>query len=252
MDSMPTPGEVVQTSMIEPIAKNQSFDSRRSKIATIALVDSLVLSRDCLVRSLLPQFGQEITIESFASIEEMISSQAARFDLLLFYIHNRAADNFQALIEVIGDIHTPVLVITDDKATDLRLFFGDGLLVGICGLVSAVDSDSKLLSAAARFALSGGTFLPSEMILKVSNPPMGSLPAKKALGGLTPRQAEVFVKLQQGKPNKVIAYELGISESTTKVHIRSIMNATGAPNRTQAVSVGQKLFGFKATPKTHL
>jgi DNA-binding NarL/FixJ family response regulator len=78
------------------------------------------------------------------------------------------------------------------------------------------------------------------------------LPHKKAPGGLTPRQTEVFAKLQQGKPNKVIAYELGMSESTTKVHIRSIMKTIGATNRTQAVFMGQQRFSSKAMQQIHL
>lgn len=41
---------------------------------------------------------------------------------------------------------------------------------------------------------------------------------------LTPREKEVLVMATQGKPNKVIAIELGISESTIKVHRHNVMN----------------------------
>jgi DNA-binding NarL/FixJ family response regulator len=41
--------------------------------------------------------------------------------------------------------------------------------------------------------------------------------------------------LQQGKQNKIIAYELGMCESTVKVHIRHIMRKLNARNRTQVV-----------------
>jgi DNA-binding NarL/FixJ family response regulator len=43
-----------------------------------------------------------------------------------------------------------------------------------------------------------------------------------------------------GKPNKIIAYELGMSESTVKVHVRNIMQKMGATNRTQAAYKGQR------------
>jgi DNA-binding NarL/FixJ family response regulator len=81
---------------------------------------------------------------------------------------------------------------------------------------------------------------------------MDSLPLKKATGGLTRRQAEVFAKLQQGKPNKVIAYELGMSESTVKVHLRSLMRTIGATNRTQAVFMGQQRFGSNRASQSYL
>lgn len=41
---------------------------------------------------------------------------------------------------------------------------------------------------------------------------------------LTPREKEVLVQATQGKPNKIIALELGISESTIKVHRHNVMN----------------------------
>lgn len=66
---------------------------------------------------------------------------------------------------------------------------------------------------------------------------------------LTTRQLAVLNHLQQGKANKVIAFELGMSESTVKVHIRNIMRKTGATNRTQAAFKAQGLWGNAATSR---
>jgi FixJ family two-component response regulator len=41
---------------------------------------------------------------------------------------------------------------------------------------------------------------------------------------LTPREKEVLMLAIQGKPNKIIALELGISERTIKVHRHNVMN----------------------------
>jgi DNA-binding NarL/FixJ family response regulator len=38
-----------------------------------------------------------------------------------------------------------------------------------------------------------------------------------ALQLLTPLETEVLARLRQGKPNKIIAYELAVSESTVKI-----------------------------------
>ncbi len=40
--------------------------------------------------------------------------------------------------------------------------------------------------------------------------------------------------LREGHQNKIIAHQLGISESTVKVHLRNIMKKLRASNRTQA------------------
>jgi hypothetical protein len=43
----------------------------------------------------------------------------------------------------------------------------------------------------------------------------------------------VVESLRQGKPNKIIAYELNLCESTVKVHVRNIMKKLRAKNRTE-------------------
>jgi len=48
--------------------------------------------------------------------------------------------------------------------------------------------------------------------------------------------------LTQGKPNKIIAYELNLRESTVKVHIRNIMKKVGAKNRTEVIFKISDLF----------
>jgi len=40
--------------------------------------------------------------------------------------------------------------------------------------------------------------------------------------------------LHDGKPNKLIARELGLSQSTVKVHMRSVFRKLGVQNRTEA------------------
>jgi Bacterial regulatory proteins, luxR family len=47
-------------------------------------------------------------------------------------------------------------------------------------------------------------------------------------------------RLQLGKANKIIAFDLGMSESTVKVHVRNIMRKMGATDRTQAAFAGYR------------
>jgi len=50
----------------------------------------------------------------------------------------------------------------------------------------------------------------------------------------SPREAAILRMLQQGEPNKKIARQLGLTEATVKVHLKSILRKIGASNRTQA------------------
>jgi DNA-binding NarL/FixJ family response regulator len=65
-------------------------------------------------------------------------------------------------------------------------------------------------------------------------------------GPLTTRELAVLSLLRQGKANKIIAYELGISENTAKVHIRNILRKVGATNRTQAIYKSSQLLRGEA------
>ena len=55
----------------------------------------------------------------------------------------------------------------------------------------------------------------------------------------TPREDEILDKITEGRPNKVIAGDLGISESTVKFHLANIYVKLGVHNRTQAVSAAR-------------
>ena len=59
---------------------------------------------------------------------------------------------------------------------------------------------------------------------------------------LTARQKEVLDYMTKGYANKLIAYELGVSEGTIKLHVSSILRALKVTNRTEAaLQAGQFL-----------
>ena len=56
---------------------------------------------------------------------------------------------------------------------------------------------------------------------------------KAEFGGLTRRERDVVQLVAQGKANKVIAYELGISERTVEGYVASALAKLGFDSRTQ-------------------
>jgi DNA-binding NarL/FixJ family response regulator len=89
---------------------------------------------------------------------------------------------------------------------------------------------------ALSFIRSGGTFFPPSVLstceVTVYKPVCDWT--------LTIKQEEVFALLRQGYCNKVIARQLGMSESTVKVHARKIMHKFGVTNRTQLAIAAMK------------
>jgi DNA-binding CsgD family transcriptional regulator len=56
-------------------------------------------------------------------------------------------------------------------------------------------------------------------------------------GGLSPRQEQIMRCVHMGSTNKMIARALGISEGTVKIHLATIFQQLGAPNRAAAVAI---------------
>ncbi|MCW1750378.1 response regulator transcription factor [Rhizobium acaciae] len=68
------------------------------------------------------------------------------------------------------------------------------------------------------------------------------LQALRALvAGLSPREAEVFRLLIRGRLNKQIAYALGVSERTVKVHRHQVMEKLGVRSLAEAVSIAANI-----------
>ncbi len=64
-------------------------------------------------------------------------------------------------------------------------------------------------------------------------------PTTAALEALSASEMRVLALLSTALANKVIARDLGISESTVKVHVKSILRKTGSRNRTDAALLAQ-------------
>jgi DNA-binding NarL/FixJ family response regulator len=63
---------------------------------------------------------------------------------------------------------------------------------------------------------------------------------RKPMAELSAREREVLQLVAEGRPNKLIARELGISEKTVKAHLTSIFQRIGVTDRTQAALWAQR------------
>jgi two-component system NarL family response regulator len=51
---------------------------------------------------------------------------------------------------------------------------------------------------------------------------------------LSPRELKVLSLIAEGKSNKLIAAQLGITEGTVRTHVTNLMSKLGAASRTEA------------------
>src|SRR5207245_2531707 len=111
---------------------------------------------------------------------------------------------------------------------------------------------AEVAIAALRLIDAGGTFIPAHVLRSAAGKPEISPDyMHRRLSdeiALTPRELSVVALLREGKPNKLIAAQLKMQESTVKVHVRNILKKLHAANRTHAASVATRLLGQAAEP----
>jgi len=211
--------------------------------SVILYIDQQRLGRDCISEQLARQLSKW-TIEPLASIRELPRDEDwSRLSLVILHTHSaglstaEVADEMKAIAETAPG--APLIVMSDlDDATEVHM----AIQRGARGYLPAGLPFLQAL-AAIRFVCNGGTYIPA-CVLAASSEVRRTSPTRPVDGSgkpieFSPRQLQVLERLRQGKQNKMIAYELGMCESTVKVHIRHIMRKLNARNRPQVVLLTQ-------------
>ncbi|MEM0911101.1 MAG: response regulator transcription factor, partial [Pseudomonadota bacterium] len=109
---------------------------------------------------------------------------------------------------------------------------------GAVGFISKASSiDEIATSIESIFA--GNVCLPSDILRQpeaVKRKSNDTQISPEKIRSLTRKELAVLKYLTQGLANKVIAYELNISETTVKSHVSSILRKVGATSRVQVVA----------------
>ncbi|TXN02471.1 response regulator transcription factor [Methylobacterium sp. WL64] len=133
----------------------------------------------------------------------------------------------------------PVAVISDGENLDQIV---RTIKLGVKGYIPTTTSVDIALQA-LQLVQAGGVYIPAECLfpllasIKVEEPVE---PGEDEI--FSPRQLCVARALRKGTPNKIIAYELNMCESTVKVHVRNIMKKLKAKNRTEVAYLTNKYF----------
>lgn len=113
------------------------------------------------------------------------------------------------------------------------------LATGLHGFIAKSQPDGEVVAAVADM-LSGRIYVPpwlsdAKLVTQTDTAGQAQSSAKAAsLARLTPRQRDVLTLLAKGQSNKEISRSLSISETTTKIHVGSLMRALSVRNRTEA------------------
>jgi len=209
----------------------------------ILVVDDHPLIREAM-RHVLKQLDGAIVVREAPDCEHALrlAEEHPDLDLILLDLNLPGMGGLDTLA-VLRERHptVPVVVLsaTDDRDTVI-----EAIDRGAMGFIPKSSSNEVMLGA-LRLVLSGGVYLPPKVFIPTHSQAAAAtaangLAASKAPTTaadlrLTERQLQVLALMVQGKPNKIICRELGLAESTVKIHVTAILKALNVTNRTQAV-----------------
>ena len=202
----------------------------------LAVIDPNGLFRAGLV-SLLSAAGfpRVDQAESLADMKRLLTD-GQRPDIVLIDLQRNAGD-IEGTITSIGAFAPSARVVFLANDLDV-LLLGSCFAAGASGFLLkdiscyALQESLHLVSAGEKVFPSGLAHLVAGLATRFSDPKLNA--AKLRASKLSDREIEILRFLAYGQPNKVIAANLDIAESTVKVHLKSILRKTSASNRTQA------------------
>jgi DNA-binding NarL/FixJ family response regulator len=151
----------------------------------------------------------------------------------------RAWLNEQAAGLLLAVPGVPSVVLTDE--TDTAVGQDIALSLGARGFIP-MSSSLEIAFAALGLVIAGGRYFPHVANTGTWRPvPNSARPGGCSLGTLelTGREQDVFELLAGGRPNKLIAHELGMALSTVKVHVHHILKKLNLRNRTEVAISGK-------------
>ena len=198
------------------------------------------------VKGKLAKIADEVDFVTAMTLVELQAAEVDACDLALVDIGMPGAEGLKHIFQLRERCPSlPVIVLSGTADVNLMR---ESLDFGALGFIPKAYSSDVMLSA-VRLVLAGGVYVPPALLVpmqtissQANHASMDSAVSMDAVRqSLTARQMEVLSLLSQGKPNKLIGRDLGISEGTVKIHLAAIFRALNVRNRTEAVVAAQGL-----------
>ena len=191
----------------------------------------------------------DTTLVKANNYKEVLSIVAEQddFDLILTDLAMPGANWLDALQQIHDKLpNTPIIILS---AVFDKEIVQKTMDIGAAGYIPKTSSNAVIVSA-INLVLSGGVYIPAELLrntpeefdmLKQLEQVSDDHNIDEKVKILSPRQIEVLKLISIGKSNKQIAFELGLTEGTVKIHVTAILKLLNVYNRTGAVAAAIQL-----------
>lgn len=181
------------------------------------------------VASVLMENGR-FTVDTVENLQDAITAMTdgPRYDLVMLDLRMPGVKGLDSLKRVI-DLGTAERITLFTANAD-RHIVKRAIELGVHGVIQKTMPLNSLESV-LRLILSGQTFLPSSVIEAPANGTDGD--------DLTEIELLILKFAAEGMTNKSIASQVGLNETTVKMHMRAICRKLKASNRVQAVVIAR-------------
>jgi two-component system, NarL family, nitrate/nitrite response regulator NarL len=207
----------------------------------VLIVDDHPVFREGLA-ALLRQSGLDALVLQAGDVAEAFAfvAQHDDLDIVILDIVLPGMNGLPAVAEF-GRLRPqlPIIVLSSsENPQDARRALAQGAL----GYVPKSANPQTLLGA-IRLVLNGDLYVPPLILDETTAVRLAHLGRSAGAGGLTltDRQIDVLRQLVEGRSNKVIAFDLGLSEKTVKAHVTGIFKSLNVVSRTQAAAVAREI-----------
>ena len=215
-------------------------DRAPAAAASLVLLDSRPLVRDCLALAIRAEWPTaRVTATGWDLLDSLPDRQSVALCMVsLGAVGNGPLERAQAAFPGAALV---ILADEDDYAS-----VAEAASRGARGYFSTA-TELPVLVQGLRLVLLGGTAMPVA-VTKPTAPVRRTAPVSRFSAELfTPKELEVLRSLATGRPNKLIAYDLSICETTVKVHLRHIFRKLGTTNRTHAALLAREMLEPEGT-----
>lgn len=205
----------------------------------VLIADDHPLFREAMVLAMRHLDGADCQILEAGTFDEArrLAEAMPDLDLLLLDLKMPGMNGLGGLVELRRRL--PALPIVIVSATEEPRVIREAIVAGAMGYIPK-SLDRATIAAALQRILEGEIWQPEPGEAEAPQRPTAT-PAR--IAALTPQQRAILKLMAAGKPNKIIAYELDIAETTVKAHITVILRKLGVYSRTQAALLARELFG---------
>ncbi len=207
------------------------------QLRNVLIVDDHPLMCEALSITLAHAFGLSRVRQaaSLAAAEASIRSEGVP-DAVVLDLNLPDVKGIEGVVSLKARLpDVPVTVISADVEPGM---ISAVLGAGACGYITKSMPRGEMIDAFRRM-WDGETVVPDGFLQ--DSPELDEAAAlAQNFSTLTPQQMNILRLICQGRPNKIISYELSIAEATVKTHIAAIMSKINVRNRTQAALLASK------------